>query len=205
MGQFGDLLGIATLESSQFYPFGFEGEIPLLETGDGNQAFLRIFVPDVSEREAELNLYGGIFPEDKLTAKHVRKFMLSARRLGARGLPRLTQVLQGVAAQDGSLDGATFARVAMAEGLCSFFDGCTRIFEHYMKAGGGVVRVDALMKSARGIMKGKRLEAVRDVWRQLDPEGQGYVKVEHFMSAFDGRLLPAVRYDGVSIDTARRE
>jgi hypothetical protein len=54
-------------------------------------------------------------------------------------------------------------------------------------------------------MKGKHLEAVREVWRRLDPEGQGYVKVEHFMSAFNARLLPAVRYDGVSIDTARRE
>lgn len=201
----GDLLGKAFLKSSQFFPEGFEGELPLREAGDGIRAFLRISIPDMREREAQLNMYGGILPEDVLTAKHVRKFMLCARRLGARGLPRLAQALQAEAGADNALAEKSFEKVAMAEGLCTFLDGCKRIFQHFKMVGGGAVRVEMLMKCARGVMPGKRLEAVREVWQGLDPQGLGYVDVAHLMAAFDPRCLPAVRYDGLTMDLARRE
>lgn len=202
----GDLLGTVTLQSPQFYPAGFEGELALADAGEGIRAFLKISIVDVRERERELNIYGGACPEDALTAAYVRKFMLCARRLGARGLPRLGQALKAAAASDGTLDEQSFQQIAMAEGLCRFFEGCNRIFGHFKLLGNGIVHVDTLMKCARGIMESHRLEAVREVWNSvLDPHGRGFVEVASLVAAFDPRRLPAVQYDGLSLDMARRE
>lgn len=49
------------------------------------------------------------------------------------------------------------------------------------------------------------MEIVREVWKLLDPEGRGYIEVSRLVAAFDPRQLPAVQYDGVTIDMARRE
>jgi len=203
--QYGDLLGTVTLHSSQFYPTGFEGELPLAEAGGDIPGYLRVSVHDTCERETELNIYGGFYPEDPITAKIVRTYMLRARRLGARGLPRLAQELRTVAASDGTLDEQGFWQVAMAEGLCRLNNECKRAFGHFRMVGGGVVRVDALISSARGVMRGRRLESVREVWQMLDPEGRGYVEVPDLMAAFDPRRLASVRLTGVNPDVARRE
>lgn len=203
--EFGDLLGTVTLASSQFYPDGFEGEVALAEAGQGIHSFLRISIPDQRSREAELHVYGGLFPDDDATAQYVRKFVLSVRRLGFRGIPFVSKAFNAVASPDGVLDAQGFNQVARAQGLCSCFAACNHVFRHFTAAGGGVVRADALIDAARGTLRGRRLEAVRQAWKALDPDGRGFITVAELMAAFDPRRLPSVRYDGVNVETARRE
>jgi len=42
-----DFLGTVSLESKQFYPGGFDGEVPLAEAGKGIEAFLKLKIPPV--------------------------------------------------------------------------------------------------------------------------------------------------------------
>jgi len=54
VGKQDDFLGSAVLESHQFYPFGFIGELPLSEAGTGISAFVKLVVqPAEPERRAK--------------------------------------------------------------------------------------------------------------------------------------------------------
>mmetsp|Transcript_53752 Transcript_53752/g.172293 ORF Transcript_53752/g.172293 Transcript_53752/m.172293 type:complete len:349 (-) Transcript_53752:226-1272(-) len=52
-GKSDDLLGRATLSSAQFYPAGFEGDVPLFEAGDGVQPRLRVRVAAMAAGPAD--------------------------------------------------------------------------------------------------------------------------------------------------------
>lgn len=200
-----DLLGMVTIECAQFHPMGLEREVPLAEAGDGQAAFLNIAIAPAHDVEAELNVYGGVYPADDLTAKHVRRYMLCARRLGARGLPRLAKALMA-ASVDGVLDEQAFLKVSMAEGLSTVNDACARVFCHYKSVAGGIVPVELLMACARGKISPPRLRSVQEIWRtQVDPQGRGFIKVNELVSRFCPELLPSVKIDGLSADMARRE
>lgn len=200
-----DLLGKVTLNSSQFYPAGYDGEVPLEDVGGNSRPFLRIHIPDVHQKALDLVSHGGLRPEDDFTERCVRQFISGVRRLGSRGLPRISQAFHDVSVSDGTLDEAGFTKVALAEGFCRDLSASSRVFRHFKLAGCGKVRVDAIMTAARGLLQGARLRIVRDVWNKLDPDGRGFIEVSTLMAKFDARRLPAAMNDGVSLETLRRE
>jgi len=204
-GDTDDFLGKVTLNSSQFYPGGFDGEVQLEDVGEDIRSYLRIQIPDANQKGLNLVSSGGLRPADDLTDRYVRQFISGVRRLGSRGLPRILQAFQDASNSDGILDEAGFTKVALAEGFCREYTATARVFKHFQVAGCGTVRVDALMTAARGVLQGSRLQVVRDVWNRLDPNGHGFIEVCALMAKFDPRRLPAAIYDGVSLDTLRRE
>lgn len=52
-----DILGKATLATSQFFPAGFDGEVPLAEAGEGVEAFLKVQV-SVVHPQLKVNVVG---------------------------------------------------------------------------------------------------------------------------------------------------
>jgi len=144
-------------------------------------------------------------PPDDETIGFLRHFTSRARCRGALGLPRLTETLRAAAASgDGALTEEEFISVSRAQGLCTSYHECRKIFRHFAAAGGGV-HVDALLAEARGSLQGGRAEAVREIWQKLDPEGRGFIEVRALLAAFDPRRLPAVCFDGVELEIAQTE
>lgn len=63
-GMHNDLLGKATLESAEFHPAGFEGELPLREAGEGISAFLSVKVAAASSPEPAQHLQSATLETD---------------------------------------------------------------------------------------------------------------------------------------------
>jgi len=143
-------------------------------------------------------------PEEEVEAS-VRSFLLRMRSRGAPGLTRLGRTFRAAASAEGTLGEAGFSDVALREGLCSGQRDCTCVYSHFARLGNGTVHVDALMQAAHGTLDDRRLEAVREVWRQFDPDGTGSCPVAELAARFDARRLPCVCYDGVDAQIARRD